>query len=118
MDMRPAAEFDYEAGKNKLASIKLPSKARHRSSIITPGNNSTYNDYEDPQEAGNSGHFGKLLRLSGRVNLESRLTVGCCGAVLTYLSRRKAVQFLPGDTASNMVFRVSNIEMFSLKNTM
>lgn len=115
--MRPSAEFDYESGKNKLANIRLPSDVRHLGTIITPGNNA-YDGYGDQHEAGSSGCYGKLLRLSGRINLESRLTVGCCGAVLQYLSRRKAVEFLPGDAAAEMLFRVSNVEMFNLKDRM
>lgn len=85
--------------------------------MITPGDNNTY-DYEDHEGDGNNGQYGRLLRLSSHVNLESRLTVGCCGAVLAHLSRRKAVQFLPGDVAAESVFRVSYVEMFNLNNTM
>ena len=85
--------------------------------MITPGDNNAY-DYEDHDGDGNNGQYGRLLRLSSNVNLESRVTVGCCGAVLAYLSRRKSVQFLPGDAAADLVFRVSSIEMFNLKDTM
>jgi hypothetical protein len=49
---------------------------------------------------------------------DSFLKVGCAGAVLTYLQRRKAIEYLPGDEAANGVFRVRTIEMFSLKDTM
>lgn len=87
--------------------------------MITPDNNNYhYDGYEDQSEPGSTGRYGKLLRLSGRVDLESRLSIGCCGAVLTYLSRRKAVQFLPGDLAADLAFRVSTMEMFNLHNTM
>ena len=116
--MRPSAEFEYEAGKNKLAGLKLRSDAERLGTIITPGSHNAYEDYEDHNEVGSSGHYGKLLRLAGCVDLESRLTVGCCGAVLAYLSRRKAVQFLPGDVAADSLFRVSKVEMFNLNNTM
>ena len=118
IDLRPSAEFEYEPGRNKLASLRLRSDAGHLGTIITPGSHNAYEEYEDHNEIGSSGHYGKLLRLAGRVDLESRLTVGCCGAVLAYLSRRKAFQFLPGDVAADSLFRVSTIEMFSLNNTM
>ena len=119
IELRPSVEFNYEAGKSKLASIRLPSDVELQSTMITPDNNSYHHDeYEDQPEPGRTGRFGKLLRLSGRVDLESRLTIGSCGAVLTYLSRRKAVQFLPGDLAADLAFRVSTIEMFNLDNTM
>jgi DNA mismatch repair protein MSH5 len=38
--------------------------------------------------------------------------------VLTYLQRRKAIEYLPGDEAANGAFRVRAIEMFSLKDMM
>lgn len=116
--MRPSAEFEYEPGRNKLASLRLRSDTGHLGTIITPGSHNAYDEYEDHNEVGGSGHYGKSLRLAGRVNLESRLTVGCSGAVLAYLSRRKAVQFLPGDAAAEALFRVSTIEMFNLNDTM
>ena len=116
--MRPSVEFDYEAARNKLATLRLRSDAGHLGTIITPGSHNAYDEYEDRNEVDSIGHYGKLLRLAGRVDLESRLTVGCCGAVLAYLSRRKAVQFLPGDVAAEALFRVSTIEMFNLNDTM
>ena len=116
--MRPSAEFEYESGRNKLASLRLRSDAGRMGTIFTPGSHNAYEEYEDHNEVGSSGHYGKLLRLAGRIDLESRLTVGCCGAVLAYLSRRKAVQFLPGDVAADLLFRVSTVDMFNLNDTM
>lgn len=61
---------------------------------------------------------GQLLRLSGWINLESRLTVGCAGAVLAYIQRRRATSYLPGDGEASGMFRVGTIEMFSLSDSM
>jgi DNA mismatch repair protein MSH5 len=44
--------------------------------------------------------------------------VGCAGAVLSYLLRRKSVEYLPGDDAAQMAFRVRTIEMFTLSDMM
>jgi DNA mismatch repair protein MSH5 len=44
--------------------------------------------------------------------------VGCAGAVLSYLLRRKSVEYLPGDVAAQAAFRVRTIEMFSLSDMM
>lgn len=56
--------------------------------------------------------------MSARVDIESRLTIGCAGAVISYLERRKAVDHLPGDVDSNLVFRISTIAMFNLGGMM
>lgn len=72
----------------------------------------------ESNEPGYTGRQGKLLHLSGLVDLESRLTVGCAGAVLTFLQRKKAVAYLPGDTDGGFAFRVSFIETFSLAGSM
>jgi DNA mismatch repair protein MSH5 len=37
---------------------------------------------------------------------------------LTYLSRRKSIEYLPGDEAAQMAFRVRTIEMFALSDMM
>ena len=52
------------------------------------------------------------------MDVESRLTVGCAGAMLTYLGRRKAVECFPGDEAINSAFQVSSIEMFGVQGMM
>ena len=120
LELRPSAEFNYDAGKNKLAALTLLSDDGHHNTLITPDNNSSnhHDEYENQYDPGHSGRYGKLMRLSGRVDLESRLAIGCCGAVLTYLSRRKAIQFLPGDRAAVLAYRVLKIEMLNLHDTM
>ena len=120
LEVRPSAEFNYDAGKNKLAALRLLSDDGRHNTLMTPDNDSSnhHDDYENQYDPGHSGRYGKILRLSGRADLESRLTIGCCGAVLTYLGRRKAVQFLPGDSAVDLAFRVLTIQMFNLHDTM
>lgn len=69
---------------------------------------------------GYNGRKGKLLHLSSMVDLESRLSVGCAGAVLTCLQRRKAVNRLitDADDDSPSMFEISEISMFNLDRTM
>ncbi|KAL8942308.1 MAG: hypothetical protein Q9211_001454 [Gyalolechia sp. 1 TL-2023] len=117
VEVRPSAEFGYEAGKIKLASIRLCRDVAPRVALITPGDSEFYLEYTESNGPGRTGRQGKLLQLSGLIDLESRLTVGCAGAVLTYLQRKKAVMYLPGDT-ENLAFQVFFIEMFSLSGTM
>lgn len=77
----------------------------------------------EPDLVGNlmgcNGRKGKLLHLCSMVDLESRLSVGCAGAVLTCLQRSKAVNHLMTtvDDAPS-IFKISAISMFNLDRTM
>lgn len=118
LEVRPSPEFGFESAKVKLCNIRLATNTAPRMAFVTPGDAESYEDYMESTEPEYTGRQGKLLRLSGIVDLESRLTVGCAGAVLTYLQRRKAVVDLPGDNTAQPAFRVSAIEMFSLDGFM
>ena len=118
METRPSPEFSYEAGKNKLINLNLSTDGGPEVSLITPGYEDTYEAYGDGNRAGFTDSQGKLLRLSTCIDVESRLTVGCAGALLTYLWRRKAVEYLPNDTTIRTSFRISSVEMFNLQDIM
>lgn len=135
LDLRPYPEFNYEAAKNKLLSLKIDSEHGPRIAFVVPGD--VYaTDAEHPDEEDDfAWRQAQFMQLSGWVSLESRLSVrpnemdsltsdklssqvGCAGAVLSHLQRRRASRYLPGDGAAHMFFRVSTIEMFTLKETM
>lgn len=80
--------------------------------------NDAFGDYEDGNEIGCTNRQGRFLRLSAWIDMESRVTVRCAGALLTYIGRRKAVEYLPNDADAIESFRISTIEMFSLKGQM
>ena len=61
---------------------------------------------------------GNLLQLSSVIDVESRLSVSCAGAVLSYIQCRRAVLCLPGDPDAINSFKISSIEMFSLEGVM
>lgn len=44
--------------------------------------------------------------------------MGCAGAILNYLARRKAIDYLPNDRAALVAFRVRTIETFTLSDLM
>ncbi|KAL2059622.1 hypothetical protein ABVK25_000915 [Lepraria finkii] len=118
LEYRPSTEFNYEAGKDKLVNLHLFSDGGPEVSFVTPGVNDSFNDYGDGNEVGCTDRQGKILRLSAWIDMESRLTVGCAGALLTYIRRRKAVEYLPSGEMVIDLFGISTIEMFSLKDMM
>ncbi|KAL9609329.1 MAG: hypothetical protein Q9167_005895 [Letrouitia subvulpina] len=113
-DIRPSPDFSYEAAKNKLADLFTALHDESQVAFLTPEDACVYNDYNETSEAGPNGRQGKLLRLSTHVDLESRFTVGCAGAILTYLQRRTAIGYTQLDDEATTALRVSNVEMFSL----
>ncbi|XPS97973.1 hypothetical protein M3J09_007189 [Ascochyta lentis] len=113
LDVRPPSEFYYDAAKSKLMTLRLGEDDGTRVSFNVPGDH--LSGHEDE---GTRGQQGQLLRLAGWIDLESRTTVGCAGALLSYLQRRRAAAYLPGDGAAYMMFRTSTLEMFSLRETM
>lgn len=118
LETRPSPEFYFEAGKSKLVNLRLGSDSEAHISFLAPGDTDIYEHYVDGDEPGYTRHQGKLLKLSARIDIESRLTMGCAGAVISYIQRRKAVDHLPGDLDSNMAFRISAIAMFNLDGIM
>ncbi len=118
LEFRPSPEFDYDAGKKKLINVQLASDAGTRVIFLTPGENEGYEDDEDGNKLGLTNRQGKVLKLSSLVDMDSRLSIGCAGAVLTYIGRRKAVEYLPAGVNANSSFRISTVETFSIKDTM
>ncbi|KAI7321938.1 hypothetical protein KC315_g8978 [Hortaea werneckii] len=118
LECRPGAEFSYDAAMNKLVNLRIGQQGGPRVTFVVPGDVITeQEDCNDPN-AEFIGRQGQLLRLSGWINTESRATVGCAGAVLSYLQRRRSTAYLPGDTSSSSMFRITTVEMFSLSGSM
>ncbi|KAF2804902.1 uncharacterized protein BDZ99DRAFT_425101 [Mytilinidion resinicola] len=116
LEVRPSSEFGYDAAKNKLVNLKLGDDDGPQVTFVVPGDVMVAEGADDG--GGFIGRHEQLLRLSGWIDVESRLTVGCAGALISYLQRRRAAGFLPGDEAAHLVFRISTLEMFTLRDTM
>lgn len=133
LEVRPPSEFYYDAAKGKLVSLRLDEGDHSRVSFNVPGELTAI---DNGDEEGALGQQGQLLRLAGCIDLESRATVrlsyitnpdllvltypqvGCAGALIAYLQRRRAATYLPGDHTAHLMFRISKLEMFSLCETM
>ncbi|KAL9099242.1 MAG: hypothetical protein Q9163_005233 [Psora crenata] len=118
LEYRPSTEFAYEAGKTKLANLPISALKGLDGDFMTPGESENRNDCADGEEPGFTARQGKLLKLSATVDMESNLTIGCVGAVLTYLGRRRGFDSGTGDLNSKTSLRVSSVQMFSAKDLM
>ena len=120
LECRPNTEFGYDSARDKLVQLRLGQRDGANVTFVVPGDIVTH-DENHADVADHSflvGRQGQLLRLCGWINMESRLTVGCAGAVLSYLQRRRATAYLPGDEAAASMFRVGTVQMFSLTDCM
>lgn len=118
LEIRPSKEFNYEIGKNKIINNPLLSAAGYHLSFITPRGAENDGSYSHLGEADYTSNQGNLLRLCTKFDIESRLTVGCAGAVIAFLQRKKALDNLPGDVDTSSAFRISAIEVFRLSGVM
>ncbi|KAI1057895.1 hypothetical protein LB506_000013 [Fusarium annulatum] len=56
----------------------------------------------------------RQLRYGGCINMSSQVSVGCAGALLGDILRRRSAGFLPDGQVAGVLFRVVDIRMFSL----
>jgi DNA mismatch repair protein MSH5 len=85
LDSRPSSEFHYEAAKNKLVNLQLDDNETPRIIFTTPGDD-LMGDAQADQVC--TGRQGRLMRLAGWIDLDSKLSVYqpylplSCGTVL------------------------------------
>jgi DNA mismatch repair protein MSH5 len=118
VDYRPNSEFNYEGAKDKLANLQSILVGGEGVRFLIPGDSLTYDDDQEHDELGSTSHQGKLLRISGWINLDSRVSLGCVGAVLTSLQRKRSAEFLQDDPDGQQAYRITSMEMFSMRGTM
>ncbi|TQS38393.1 hypothetical protein Golomagni_01101 [Golovinomyces magnicellulatus] len=117
LESRLSSDFSFESAKNKMVNLTL--KLNKESDIVftTPEDMILDSARHHISRTG-MGHQGRLMRLAGCIDLDSRVTVGCAGAVLSYISRRRNVDYLPNDQDVMNYFQIRDIEMFSFSDSM
>ncbi|KAG8675491.1 hypothetical protein FPOAC1_001470 [Fusarium poae] len=58
----------------------------------------------------------RSLRYGGSINMNSPVSVGCAGALLGDILHRRSAGFLPDGQVAGVLFRVTDIRMFSLSS--
>lgn len=118
LELRPHADFGYQAARDKLVELRIDQHDGPTVSYVVPGDVMSHDDANTVDDNHQSGQQAQLIRLAGWINMDSRMSVGCVGALLCYLQRRRSTRFLPLDPNAGSMFRVSAIEMFSMGGTM
>lgn len=110
-------EFSFEGAKLKLANLRLGT-SRGDTRFLVPGDTFSLNQNGDENDLGFTDHQGRLLNLSGSIDMENRTSIGCAGAIITHLQRKRAAECLSRDRSGNELFNIQFVEMRSLKDTM
>lgn len=102
---------------NKLANLgSLRTNTTVR--FLAPGDPDDLDEAFQDDEIGLSGHQGAVAQISAWLDIDSRVSIGCAGAIITFLQRKRAAEFLQDDLDAQLAYRVAYLEMFSLKQTM
>lgn len=117
LELRPTADFKYEQALQKLSAISTL-EATPGVKFLVPGEDERYDEQNYADEMGLTDTRGRTLHISGCINLESRVSIGCAGAVITYLQRMRQLEYLQGDPAAEQAYLILRMETFSLKDTM
>ncbi|KAI2255152.1 hypothetical protein LOZ10_005739 [Ophidiomyces ophidiicola] len=115
LEIRPCQEFGFEAAKSKLMNLNRGQKSAPK--FLVPGNAFSH-EHVDGEDVGYTDQQGKFLNISGIVDMENCISVGCAGALITYLQRKQSAQYLHGDPTGDQAFQINAIEMRSLDGNM
>ncbi|KAJ5975477.1 hypothetical protein N7481_009184 [Penicillium waksmanii] len=120
LDARPSQEFSVSNAKDRLVALEVSSAHEQRLRFLVPDSGISGPEEMNPEDMGFTVHEGRLLHISSSVDMENPITLGCVGAVLGYLQRRRATgtSIDPIGPTDECPFQVRSLEMFSLENTM
>ncbi|CAG8165377.1 unnamed protein product [Penicillium nalgiovense] len=116
IDVRPTPEFSYSNAESKLLALQISSMHEQRIRFFVPQNGLAGPEEVDPEEMGFTLQEGRLLHISSSVDMENPVTIGCAGAILTYLQRRRATA--PSSLEEGNEYRIRALQMFNLRDTM
>ncbi|KAL2437052.1 MutS protein-like protein 5 [Exophiala dermatitidis] len=118
IEIRPSHDFSYESALNKLINLPLFASHDHASEFFVPGEAATLEEGLQPEELGLTKRRGKLIQVSSWLDLHNRVSIGCMGAVIGYLQRRRSTQYQDDGFDTNLPWRVRRLEMFHLRDIM
>lgn len=121
MSIRPAPEFSVEQGRNKLASLDFDTNDEY-ATFMTP-NDANFMDADDEYGLGPMPERAtckkqSVLRLESYIDTEGNyVSVGCAGAVLLNVRRRRAIQNPHVEEGPDQ-YGVSRLKLWTMENTM
>jgi DNA mismatch repair protein MSH5 len=117
LDIRPSQEFSHSNATAKLAALEVASAHEQRIKFFVPHNGLIDPGQLDAESLGFTLQEGRLLHMASSIDMENTVTIGCAGAVLAYLQRRRTTESIT-TLGTTTAYQVRFVEMFSLKGTM
>lgn len=118
VDVRPSQEFSIQEAKAKLANLNLVSDDHELVRFLVPEDTFSREPGDGEEDLGYTGQQGRLLHLASSVDLENCVSIGCAGALLTYLQRKRSARYLQNDQEGSEFCMVREIAMLTLRGTM
>ncbi|KAJ5794039.1 DNA mismatch repair protein MutS core [Penicillium paradoxum] len=116
IDVRPTPEFSYSNAESKILALEISSTHEERIRFFVPQNGLAGPEEVDPEEMGFTLQEGRLLHVSSSVDMDNPVTIGCAGAILTYLQRRRAAA--PSSLEAGNEYQIRALQMFNLRDMM
>ncbi|KAJ6121588.1 hypothetical protein N7512_004053 [Penicillium capsulatum] len=117
VEVRPTQEFSHSNAQHRLVTLEVSSSHENRLRFFVPHHGLEGPEEVNPEEMGFTRHEGKLLHIASVVDMENTVTIGCVGAVLTYLQKRRSIGSNIGPLGDTTL-SVRSLEMFNLRDTM
>ncbi|KAF5632203.1 DNA mismatch repair MSH5 [Fusarium sp. NRRL 52700] len=112
-----SSEFSIETAQERL--ISFDSQALSATGIVfSTGIGEDGSEESIPGLSQPESQAFRQLRYGGCINMNSQVSVGCAGALLGDVLRRRSAGFLPDGQVAGVLFRVVDIRMFSLNTYM
>ncbi|EXK89013.1 DNA mismatch repair protein MSH5 [Fusarium oxysporum f. sp. raphani 54005] len=112
-----SSEFSIETAHERL--VNLDSQALSATGIVfSTGIEEDGSEESIPGLSQSESQAFRQLRYGGCINMNSQVSVGCAGALLGDILRRRSAGFLPDGQVAGVLFRVVDIRMFSLNTYM
>jgi DNA mismatch repair protein MSH5 len=116
VDVRPTSEFSYSDAESKILGLELSSNHEELIRFLIPQNDLGGPEEVNPEEMGFTLQEGRLLHISSSIDMENPVTIGCAGAILQYLQRRRSSALTPLGGGND--YRIRALQMFNIRDTM
>ncbi|THC97543.1 hypothetical protein EYZ11_002966 [Aspergillus tanneri] len=117
IDVRPSQEFSFANAMSKLVALEIASKHEQDIRFLVPHAGLVDPDQLDVECLDFTLQEGRLLHMAGSIETQNSVTVGCAGAIITHLQRRRATMSTSANSTSEY-FPINSIDMLSLSGTM
>ena len=86
--------------------------------FLVPGEDEVDDSLLLAHEPGRTALKGQALRTSANICYDCVVSIGCAGAIVNYLQKRKASEYLHGDPAADEAYQILKFDVFSFRDTM